>query len=489
MSSGRTNEKLKESAGTVSLLKRPRLGLAWKITLWYMLLLLLTVLMLSALTFWANREALLQEKRQVLETAVSQVLSGLNEKQDGQAAGIHDPDALRGKVPKGAVIQLTSLNGTLIQQNGSLSLQLPVDKNQEPEIRILHGQDVYFMARPVLSGNKQVGFLQAAIDLEEIELAERVLFQQLFWLVGSALMLAVIGGLILSRQVLAPLGALNREISGLTAEDLDRRLPLKGNGDELDRLGRNFNQMLQRLERSFKQQEQFVANASHELRTPLMVISGHADILRRWGTEDPVVVRESANAISVETRIMAKLVGDLLTLAREDLRLNWAGLNLGEVMVEAAENLPFLRAMHLEYRLEDVVIWGDALYLRQLVRILLENAGKYVPKDGKIHLSLQRQMDKARLMIEDNGPGLPSEALDRVFDRFYRVDKARSRDVPGYGLGLSIAKKIVTAHGGRIWVENAVPHGARFCIELPIKSEVRSQRPEVRERSGSDLAP
>lgn len=469
MFSERRNEKIKEGAGAVSRLTRPRLGLAWKITLWYMLLLLITVLMLSALTFWANREALLKAKRQVLETAVSQVLSGLNEQQEGQAADIHDPDALRGKVPKGAVMQLTSVDGTSIQQNGSLNLQLPVEQNHGPEIRILQGQDVYVMARPVLTGNKQVGYLLAAIDLEEIELAEKVLFQQLSWLVGSALMLAVIGGLVLSRQVLAPLGDLNREISSLTAEALDRRLPLRGNGDELDRLGQNFNQMIQRLERSFKQQEQFVANASHELRTPLMVISGHADILQRWGSEDPVVVRESVGAIVDETKIMAKLVEDLLTLAREDLRLNRTELNLGEVVVEAAENLPFLQAMHLKYRLEDVTIWGDALYLRQLVRILLENAGKYVPVGGEICLSLQRKKDEARFVMEDNGPGLPPEALERIFDRFYRVDKSRSRDILGYGLGLSIAKKIVTAHCGRIWAENADPHGARFCIELPLK--------------------
>lgn len=470
MSSELKNDTFRERTGRRFLFFNPRLSLAWKITFWYMLLLLLTVIMLSALTFWANREALLQEKRQVLESAVSQILSSLSDQQEGQRADIHDPDALRGKVPKEAAIQLTSLTGIPIQQRGSLKETLPGTKNQTPEIRILNGEDVYFMARPVVAGGQRVGYLQAAIDLEEIKLAERVLFQQIFWLVGSALLLAVIGGLILSRKVLEPIGALNREISRLTAEDLNRRLPLRDNGDELDRLGQNFNEMLQRLERAFKLQEQFVSNASHELRTPLMVISGHADILRRWGAKDRDVVRESATAISDETKNMAKLVEDLLTLAREELHLNRARLNLGELVIEAAENLPFLGAMHLEYDIEDVAVLGDALYLRQLVRIILENAGKYVSKGGKIRLSLQKQKDKARVMIEDNGYGLPPEALEQVFDRFYRVDQARSRNVPGNGLGLSIAKKIATGHGGRIWAENVEPHGARFCIELPLET-------------------
>ena len=443
-------------------------GLAWKITLWYILLLLLTVLMLSTLTYWGNSQALHQEKRQVLENAVTRVLSSLDEQQEGQAVDIRDPEALKGNVPKGVTLQLTSVQGAVLQMSGNISAQLPVEQQAGPEIRVLNGKDVYYMARPILSNGKQIGSLQAVIELEDVELAQTVLLRQLLWLGGSALLLATIGGYILSRQVLTPIEDLNREISLLTANDLNRRLPLRGNGDELDLMGRNFNHMLERLEGSFKQQKQFVANASHELRTPLMVIRGHADILQRWGAEDPAIVRDSATAVVDETKMMTRLVENLLTLAREELQLTLVSLNLSELIIESTKGLPFLRSFMVTYDLlPDIEIRGDALYLKQLIRIILENAGKYVPSSGKIRIGLQSDEENVKLLIEDNGPGLPVDALEVIFDRFYRVDEARSRKVQGHGLGLSIAKRIVEAHGGRIWAENVEPQGARFCVVLP----------------------
>ncbi|KLU66077.1 signal transduction histidine-protein kinase ArlS [Desulfosporosinus acididurans] len=449
-------------------------GLAWKITLWYILLLLLTVFILSAITYWGNSQDLHKEKKQVLETTVSRVLGALDDSTDGQAGDIRDPEALNDNVPKGVTIQLTSLQGNVVQKKGNVQVQLPIERQAGPEVRNLDGKDVYYIARPIMSGGKLIGTLQGAADLENVELAETVLLRQLLWLCGSALLLAFLGGLFLSRKVLAPLAELNREISLLTANDLNRRLPLRGSGDELDLLGQNFNHMLQRLETSFQQQKQFVANASHELRTPLMVIRGHADILQRWGAEDPVMVRDSATAMIEETTMMTKLVENLLTLAREELHLNLVLLNMSELIIESARDLPFLRSFTVKYDLlPDIELRGDVLYLKQLIRIILENAGKYVPPGGAIGIYLQNIDNNVRIVIEDNGPGFPPDALELIFDRFYRVDEARSREIPGHGLGLSIAKRIVYAHGGKIWAENLEPHGARFCIDLPSKGEMK----------------
>ncbi|WP_088228829.1 HAMP domain-containing sensor histidine kinase [Desulfosporosinus sp. FKB] len=449
-------------------------GLAWKITLWYILLLLLTVFILSTITYWGNSQDLHREKKQVLETTVSRVLGSLDDSADGQAGDIRDPEALNDNVPKGVTIQLTSLQGKVVQKRGNVQILLPIEQQAGPEVRNLDGKDVYYMARPIMSGGKLIGTLQGAADLEDVELAETVLLRQLLWLGGSALLLASLGGLFLSRKVLTPLAELNREISLLTANDLNRRLPLRGSGDELDLLGQNFNHMLQRLETSFQQQKQFVANASHELRTPLMVIRGHADILQRWGAEDPVIVRDSATAMIEETTMMTKLVENLLTLAREELYLNLVPHNLSELIIESARDLPFLRSFTVKYDLlPDIELKGDVLYLKQLIRIILENAGKYVPTGGLIRICLQNVEDNVRIIIEDNGPGFPPDALKLIFDRFYRVDEARSREIPGHGLGLSIAKRIVYAHGGKIWAENLKPHGARFCVDLPYNRDAK----------------
>lgn len=445
--------------------RRP--GLAGKITFWYMVLLLLTVLMLSGLTFWGNRQALYKDKRQVLENAVTQILSTLNESGEGQAMSISDQDVLAGNVPKGVSVQLSSPSGKILQHSGQYTSELPFVQQSGPVIRVFRGEDYYFMARPIQSGGRIIGYLQAVIDLGEIEYAQKVLLEQMAWIGGSALLLAAVGGLFLSRQALAPLEHLNREISNLTAYDLNRRISIRGTEDELDRLAQSFNQMLGRLEVSFQKQQQFVANASHELRTPLMVIGGHADILKRWGADNPALVRDSAASIGVETEMMTKLVENLLTLAREELKLNLTQVVLQELIIECTIGLPYLQKLRIKYDLAaDVRIEGDVLYLRQLLRIIMENAGKYVPDGGEVKITLRHAGEKVLLTIEDNGPGIPSEAVEAVFDRFYRVDEARSRNVPGHGLGLSIARRIVEAHGGRIWAENAEPHGAVFNIEF-----------------------
>lgn len=450
-----------------------RLGLAGKITLWYMVLLILTVLMLSGLTFWGNRQALYQDKRQVLENTVSHILSTINEIGEGQAMSITDPDVLSGYVPKGVTVQLSSPTGKILQHFGQFPYELPLEQQSAPITRVFHGQDFYFVAKPIQSGGQTIGYLQAVIDLEEIEFAQKVLLGQMAWIGGSALLLAAIGGLFLSRQALAPLENLNQEISNLTAHDLDRRIPVRGKNDELDRLAQSFNQMLERLEESFQKQQQFVANASHELRTPLMVIGGHSDILKRWGAEDSSLVRDSAVSISVEIEMMTKLVENLLTLAREQIKLNLTNVDLEELILDSTAGLPYLQKYTTEFDLESGVrIQADELYLRQLLRIILENASKYVPEGGKINFILRKVSadagEKALIRVIDNGPGIPLGALNKIFDRFYRVDVARSRNVPGHGLGLSIAQKIVEAHLGRIWAENTEPHGAIFNIEFPI---------------------
>lgn len=443
--------------------------LAWKITFWYMLLLLLTVFMLSALTYWGNRQALMQEKLQFLESSVTRVLNVLNDKSEGQSMDLGDPELFTASLSKGVTIQISLPSGKVLRS--SSGTVLPIANNIMPEIRTLHGEDTYYLARPIISQGKIQGYLQAAIDLNDVELAQRTLLGQLFWLGGSALLLAAIGGLFLARQVLSPLEKMNQAMTELTARDLHRRLPLRGNGDELDRLGENFNRMLERLEQSFDQQKQFVADASHELRSPLMVIQGHADILKRWGADDPNIVRDSAQTMGDEVQMMTRLVENLLTLAREELVLTITPLNLSDLILESTTGLPYLQHHHIEYDIvPNVMVVGDVLYLRQVLRILMENAGKYVSPGGRIKVSLvvQTQEKKAVIMVEDDGPGIPPEALDSIFKRFYRVDKARSRQVPGHGLGLSIAKRIVEKHEGEIWANNVNPHGAKFTIELPL---------------------
>lgn len=443
----------------------PRMGLTWKITLWYVLLLLVTVLVLSALIYWANERSLLQAKAELLKNSVTQVLNFYSEASEGDTESIENSDLIK-EVSRGVFIQVSSKDAKNVRMISGIAL--PVEQNTSLQLRRVSGREVYYLARPINAQGKTFGYLQAAIDLQDVMSAQATLLRQLLLLSISAVILAALGGVILSHQVLGPLNKLNKEIADMSVQDLNRRLNVRENGDELDALIGNFNKMLDRLERAFIQQKQFVSNASHELRTPLMVIGGHADILQRWGAEKPNVVRDSARSINEEVRLMTKLVEDLLTLAKEDLGLNLTGLDLSELVLQSASGLPFLQGYQVVFDvISNVTVKGDALYLKQLVRIILENAGKYVPPKSTIKISLSKNQAGAYLCIEDNGPGIEQEALKDIFLRFYRVDEARSRSNQGYGLGLSIAKMIVEQHGGTIWAENVAPHGAKFCISLP----------------------
>lgn len=257
-------------------------------------------------------------------------------------------------------------------------------------------------------------------------------------------------------------------------DDLSGDARISVRDSELSGLEAAVNNMLKRLAASQKKQIRFVDDASHELRTPIAVIQGYAHMLERWGKDDPAVMDEAIEAIETETAHMKTLVDQLLFLARGDMdrlvlaqeRINAAGL-----MRELHEEYEMIDADH-EYVCpipEDAAplyVVGDVTMLKQALRVLLDNAGKYTPKKGTITLQVQRDGSEIRCSVADNGVGIPSDDLPRIFDRFFRGATARS-GTQGSGLGLSIAKWIVDTSGGRIDVVSAPELGTKMTIVLP----------------------
>ncbi|MBR6029463.1 MAG: HAMP domain-containing protein [Clostridia bacterium] len=276
----------------------------------------------------------------------------------------------------------------------------------------------------------------------------------------------------LDKRVLAPIRDMTELAATISANNLDNRLNEEGIKNELRDLAVVINGMLDRIERSYNSQKQFVSDASHELRTPIAVIQGYADMLRRWGKDDPEVLEEGLNGISQETRSMKELVENLLFLARHDKRT---------MMLEKSRFDPndLLREMLREVELvnqEDhfaaettapCEIEADRSLIKQVMRILLDNAIKYTPAGGHITLGAALTQEGCVLSVQDDGPGIPSGELPKIFDRFYRVDSARSSETSGYGLGLSIARIIVVAHGGKLRVRSKVGEGSTFEVLLP----------------------
>ncbi len=279
---------------------------------------------------------------------------------------------------------------------------------------------------------------------------------------------------LLARKALAPVDALRRAAEAITADRLHDRLPVPNPGDELGRLAGTVNAMIERLERSFAEVRRFTADASHELRTPLTAIRVEAEAtLDRPASPDEY--RALVESVLEECGRMARLTDQLLDLAREDAGVAHAGpvaVDLGELVGGVAEALrPVAEAKRLALVTDlaaGVGVRGDPVRLRQVAMNLIDNAVKYTPEGGSVRLTVGRADGRAVVAVVDTGEGIAAEHLSRVFDRFYRVDKARSREMGGTGLGLAIVKSVVAAHGGVIELTSAVGVGTTVTVTLPL---------------------
>jgi heavy metal sensor kinase len=307
------------------------------------------------------------------------------------------------------------------------------------------------------------------------ELSERLrAVREIFLLsLPAILLLAGLAGYLLARGSLAPITEMAEQAERISAENLHERLPVKNKSDELGRLARVFNDLLSRIEGSFDGIRRFTADASHELRTPLAIIRGEADVALTQD-RDPAEYRETLSIIQDEARRLSRLVEDMLALARADAgqrgltRQKFYINDLIEECVRSTRALAGSKNLTLDAELcEDVSFFGDEDLFRRLILNLLDNAIKYTPEGGKVAIKLWRENDRIKLRVTDNGIGIPAEAVARVFERFYRVDKARSRAEGGSGLGLPIVKWIAEAHQGSVSLESAPDRGASFTVSLP----------------------
>ena len=277
----------------------------------------------------------------------------------------------------------------------------------------------------------------------------------------------------LDKRVLAPIRDITEMAQTLSAANLSNRINIAGTKNELRDLAVVINSMLDRIELSYNSQKQFVSDASHELRTPIAVIRGYADMLRRWGKDDPTVLDEGIGAISQEAESMKDLVENLLFLARHDkktLMLEMQPFSALELVREVQQESGMVTSgdRFTVNPAEDVSLTADRGLIKQLLRILVDNAVKYAPEGSEITLGVRRAPAGCLLTVADQGCGISPEDLPRIFERFYRADSSRSSETSGHGLGLSIARIITLSHHGQIRVRSKVGEGTTFEITLPL---------------------
>ncbi len=262
------------------------------------------------------------------------------------------------------------------------------------------------------------------------------------------------------------------KLEGINAARLDTRIEVDAAQDDLKAVASAINSMLERIHASYRAQARFVSDASHELRTPIAAIQGYANLLDRWGKNDPQALQESIDAIKDEASSMKELIEQLLFLARGDnhtMPLQREELDIAQVAEAVLRESQMMDQGH-DYasNIQSVVALVDPGLTKQALRILVDNAMKYTPVGGRIHLSVYKQDGQAWLVVQDEGIGIRPEAVPRIFDRFYRADESRARATGGTGLGLSIAKWIVERHGGSMHVLSREGIGTRMSISLPL---------------------
>lgn len=250
------------------------------------------------------------------------------------------------------------------------------------------------------------------------------------------------------------------------------RIQIPAGQEEMSALANAINAMLERIDRGYQAQARFVSDASHELRTPISVIQGYANMLDRWGKDDPEVRQEAINAIRAEAASMGTLVEQLLFLARGDnntqvVRKQCVDLSdLADEVYRETQLLETGRVIQSAIQ-PGVLFWGDPGLLKQALRILVDNGVKYTPEGGSVTIRLRAEEGRIRLSVTDTGAGIAQEELPRVFERFYRSDQSRARETGGTGLGLPIAKWIAARHNGWIEVVSKPEVGSRFTLLLP----------------------
>lgn len=298
---------------------------------------------------------------------------------------------------------------------------------------------------------------------------QQVLLVLLFFGVGLSSWAAYL----LAGQALRPLRQVRQAAERIGGQNLTERVPVPPTHDEVAALAGSLNAMLGRLEDSFEAQRRFTSDASHELRTPVTAISGHAGYLLRRTSPTPQQA-ESLRIIQTESERLTNLIASLLQLARSDsgvLSLTLGPVLSGHLLQEVARELePLASAQHTQLAVEgpDVAFEGDHDRLKQVIINLVGNALKAGASEVKLISRPQAETQEVRLSVQDNGPGIAPEHLEKLFDRFYRVQDSRSRDQGGAGLGLSIARGIVEAHKGRIWFESEVGQGTTVHVQLPL---------------------
>jgi heavy metal sensor kinase len=460
-------------------------------TLWYVVILGIILSSFSFFLYFTLADSLYKGVDNKIRTMAEIVASSARSPFEA-GTSIADLDQVMtdqfGIRPLGRFIQILDESGRVGDRSTNLrDVQIPISVQTLKAaskgaitfetVRVMGKYPLRVVTIPIAENGKMAGIVQVGSSLEGVEDALHQLLLILLIAVPAALLVASAGGLFLANKALRPVDAITQIARRIGSGDLSQRIRIKRANDELGRLASTFNEMIAKLEKSFRQVKRFTADASHELKTPLTILRGEVEVglkKKRGLKEYQRILASNLEEISR----MSRIVEDLLTLSRADmgeLTMEREEIELSTLAREVWEDLQMMakkKRVQLKFMDDGFTrVEGDPLFLRQLILNITENGLKYTPAGGEVALKVKGDRDQGvvRLFVSDTGVGIPQKDLKRVFDRFFRVDTARSRETGGTGLGLSICQWIAHAHEGQIAVESTVGKGSTFTVTLPMK--------------------
>lgn len=459
-----------------------------KLTIWYAAVMGVVLISFSIALYMIMSRALYDEVDAKIK-AMAEVTASSTENLKGHFDLTQLDNMLEEKLgfrTPGKFIQILDNTGTVGQLSANLQAHpLPISikalkkaSTKEISFETLQVKNSKYPIRmvtyPVVENNEVTNILQIGTSLQTAQETLQKLFFTLLLGVPASLTLASFGGWFMARKSLRPVNDITTTARLITAKNLDKKIEVANPNDEVGMLAETINDMISRLNSSFGQMNQFSSDVSHELRTPLTILRGEMEVaLRSQRTAEEY--REVITSGLEEVERMSLMVEELLLLSKAEhgeLRLNISIVPLHSLLESSFDNaMALARGRGVDIAMqgkEGVSVQGDKMRLARVLLNLVDNAVKYTPKGGRVILSLAKEGDEAYISIKDTGIGISKEDQEKIFERFYRVDKSRSREVGGTGLGLAICKRIVEAHGGRISVESEIGKGSTFTVILPV---------------------
>jgi two-component system sensor histidine kinase ArlS len=463
--------------------------ISWKLTIIYSAIFSLILILLSAGILYGLRYYLVRQSELQVNTSSSATIKNIFHINDSSSLtgntvekselaiknflpDLSDPELLSEAVGNSELnIILYDSNGKIVNSTVKFKINDIRFNSNLGKTQVLETQNrhMVFKNEILISNNKIIGYVQVAYNMQK----EYDFMKVLLVFMGLAdffgILLSLFTGYFISRRILKPIDKITKTAKNISISDLTSKIETGETDDELNRLAITFNEMLERLRISFEKQNQFVSDASHELRTPISVIQGYASLIDRWGKNDPKVLDEGVSAIKNETENMKKLIERLLFLAKADedkINIQKENININDLIDEVICESKIISPEHqfISKSIGKIILFADRNLIKQMLRALLDNSIKFTPENGMIVIDILKSKDGIQIEVKDTGIGIPAEELDKIFDRFAVLDKSRSKEKGGSGLGLSIVKWIVEAHNGKITVESSLGIGTTMKI-------------------------